>query len=237
MSRSLSPEVENIKEAYFEYLKSLNKGRPQTHFSASQAGRCLKIHQFKKNSAPRSDLNDKSLARLRIGDLIHTDIQDGAVHQGLPIIQELRMIDEKLNLMGHSDFIWLPDKCKFITVHDLKTVGYYSWSRKFGRNKSDDTNDNYELQLGTYAFMAQDRFGIKIEHISIVYIKVDDMSMWREVNVPLDYMDRAREYWESVNSAIERELTPGVDFGVPFQSWECNYCPYMDICDSPFKKG
>lgn len=235
---SLSPAARLIRDAYFEYLSNQSKNRPENMLSASMVGGCFLKHRFRMQGTEKDSLNEKSLARLRLGDLIHNDVQNAVKECGLPMLMELRMIDKDLNLSGHTDFIYIEDEMRFMSVIDLKTIGAYPWSKKFGhkKNRRDDGDDRYELQLGTYAYLFNKKFGMDIAGMSLLYVKVDDPSIWREVQVPLTYIDRAVEYWKETNKLLKSgaELTPGETWGVPFMSWECGYCPYKSKCNTPY---
>ena len=57
----------------------------------------------------------------------------------------------------------------------------------------------------------------------------------REVNVPLRYLVKARNYWEKVNRLAFAKSKPPID-GVnsPSAKWECKWskgkCNYYDVC-------
>jgi len=61
----------------------------------------------------------------------------------------------------------------------------------------------------------------------------------REQIVSPDWIEKALEYWVTVNETLEdvgdhfeNELKPEYWEGVPYQDWECRYCPYYNVCPS-----
>ena len=55
------------------------------------------------------------------------------------------------------------------------------------------------------------------------------------------WMDQNKKSNTEIRSKVdtilnfEKELKPGFQFGVPFEDWECSYCPYETICPSKLK--
>lgn len=233
----LSQEAELLRSAYEEYLKNISKNRPSTHYSASSTGQCYIKQQFRKKNTEYDDLDFKSLCVLRMGDLIHNDIQTAARENGLPVMQEIRLVDEDLGVMGHADIVFVKKTGKVMMPLDIKTMGSYPWSKKFGRQKKEEKVKRYEMQLGIYAHMISKQFDATIHSMSILYIRRESPSSWREEFIPLGYIDEAIEYWKTVNDLKDTKLEPGVDHGAPFESWECSYCQFASKCNSPYKKG
>jgi CRISPR/Cas system-associated exonuclease Cas4 (RecB family) len=231
-----------IKEEYFQWLLENSEKETATGstFRVSSTGKCIKRQQFHYKGESLDPLDDKSLGRLRVGTLVHNDIQEKLVERlnekGYKAKVELVLEDKELDLSGSADIVVF-EKDK-ITLIDLKTVGYFSWSRKFGRKKNpvDKGQDFYFYQVGMYAYLLEKEYGLPVEAY-IVYVKVDDVSLWKTVPVPDNYKEKSLRYWQEVKEIIESEmdLVPGEMYGVPYVSWECNYCPFKTKCDTPFK--
>ena len=155
------------------------------------------------------------------------------------------------NIVGHLDFAIADKTNRKVYVYDYKTAASYKWSLKFGRKYKDkNPNFNYEMQLSTYLLGLQKHFEeiefkpASIEMSIIWYNK--DTSRMREEKIQLNYVDMAKGYWEDLNiwrDEIEKEDPELKDYnivnsviprhqelGVPFQDWECKYCPYEHIC-------
>ena len=177
-----------------------------------------------------------------MGTIIHDDIQSSLFSTSTDLYAtEVRLSSNRLKLAGHADvfrFTWEFAKPK-VEVYDFKTAAPYKWSKLFGHKKNRDPNPhpNYEYQLATYALMAEDENNYKVDKMSIIYIKLDEVHKWREVQVDRDYVVKANEYWEMVNFTYDMGIMPepGED-GSPYQSWECDYCPFSHVCPTPFKK-
>ena len=106
----------------------------------------------------------------------------------------------------------------------------YPWKKKFGLKKNREPNPSikYELQVGTYALGLESKLSLPVDNIDITYYKKDDSS-FKFVNIDKKYKKKAKEYWEEVATVCKqslRDIEPGEHLGVPFESWECNYCQY-----------
>ena len=138
------------------------------------------------------------------------------------------------------------EKNNIYEVYDLKTTAAYKWSTMFGIKKNRQPlfeYDKYRMQLATYAIGVQEEKPIDIINMFLVFYN-KNTSMMREVKVYADeWIDKAQTYWEELNEIdinigpenFEKELKPGFQFGVPFEDWECSYCPYETICPSKIK--
>ena len=54
----------------------------------------------------------------------------------------------------------------------------------------------------------------------------------------MKYMKKAHEYWQDLNEELEMvtspdDMIPTQDIGVPYYDWECRYCGFAEICNSP----
>ena len=155
------------------------------------------------------------------------------------------------NIVGHLDFAVFDKNNRQLTIYDYKTAASYKWSLKFGRKYKDkNPNFNYEMQLSTYLLGLQKHFEeidfqAKSVQMSIIWYNKDTSRMREEI-IQLDYVDMAKSYWEELNEwrkEIEKQDPNLEDYksvnltiprfkevGVPFQDWECKYCPYDHIC-------
>ena len=235
----------NMNNNYYKYIRKLNerkvddryKGK-EHYFHASSAGLCLRKHYFGAvEQVEPSPPEGISLSRLRLGDLVHGDIQeslkDFETAEGYRYIMEDEIILEELNVRGHFDVL---DRKKKKLV-DIKTVGGYKWKMIFGRNAS-DTVENYKLQLGTYGLGVERKYNIKLKKMSLLFYKLGDPKAtdMRELNVPLFYMKEAEKYWKFVNE--KTKSLPDLEIGeAPAEGWECNpsWCGYFKHCGGGLK--
>jgi len=255
----------DLKEIYDNYLikkekdnKELYKKRnPNKYYRASAAGHCFKKHWYSINGYEGKDMDDKSRRLLRLGTIVHEDIQKAIelyqeqqfMYDNLPskneevfsqeyninFKTEYQIIIESLNVMGSADIVVL-DSENTATVLDIKTTHSWKWKMMFGRNKEPKPSRMYELQLGTYALGILEQEDIKYEDISLylVYYKKDD-SMMKYVDVNPIWMDNAAEYWATLNETLdmvedENDLPRG-SFNIPVEDWECRYCQFEPICN------
>jgi len=147
---------------------------------------------------------------------------------------------EELSVVGTYDVGKLDMEENKFTLWDIKTAAAYKWTTKFGRkqNRKPSSDTNYKLQLGTYALGINHKYKVgKIEMYLLWYNK--NTSAMREQIVSPEWVEKALEYWVAVNEVLEdignhfeEELKPEYYLGVPYQDWECRYCPYYNICPS-----
>lgn len=209
-------------------------------FSASSAGHCIKKHKFKQLLTEADEIDSNSLYKMRLGTLVHDDIQSAIklYYNDHIVATEMEIELPELNVRGYLDIGVINDDS--IELMDIKTMHSYSWKLKFGREKNRDKNPStkYELQLGTYALGIQKRVNKKVNKMTLIYYKKDD-SLIKFVDVPLSFMDKAREYWEDVNKMTKKydinTMVPGEFIDIPVEEWECKFCQYASKCNSPFK--
>jgi CRISPR/Cas system-associated exonuclease Cas4 (RecB family) len=237
----------NFEDIYEEYLRKegsknaieryVGKGK---WFNASNAGHCYRKHKYKMIEAKAESPDKKSLFRMRIGDLVHQDIQTALLkyYKDKLIMTEVEVEIKRLNVRGYLDLVFIDGT--EADLKDIKTAAAFAWRRKFGRPENRDPNpsDKYELQVGTYALGLEDNKGLHVDNMDLIYYKKDDSGI-KFVNINIEYKKKAENYWLEVLKACKQDvdkLVPGDEYGVPFESWECNYCQYKALCPSPFKK-
>ena len=167
---------------------------------------------------------------------------------------EKEIILKEYKVAGHLDLAILDKKRQKLIIYDYKTKGSYPWRLQFGRNPKPKKMFNYEMQLATYAMGMSKTEGadLGVEMALIYYNK--DTSVMKQVNVEEAYAGMAREYWNALNEWNDileslrffmagknkdfdeaanqiNNLMPKEEIeGVPFEHWECGYCPYENIC-------
>ena len=252
IERVYSEWLDSKNEEYKERHIGLEKS-----FSASSAGHCYKKHMFKIMEAPQKELEDRSKRILRLGTLVHKDFEDAVkyyIEGNSELLDEYKFFVEhqiripQYNVVGHLDFAVLTVSSGQIVVYDYKTSASYKWSLKFGRKYKDkNPNFNYEMQLSTYLLgMEQELDSTPTsQYMAIVWYNKDTSRM-REEEIELSFVGMAKEYWEELNShrriiqkddkeledyeKMNLQIKRNVEVGVPFQNWECKYCPYEHIC-------
>tara|TARA_R100001530_G_scaffold134606_1_gene109802 strand:- start:183 stop:899 length:717 start_codon:yes stop_codon:yes gene_type:complete len=230
----------NIEEIYHEYLLSEGDKHKQKYekykgwFSASSAGSCHRKQWFKINDAPEVEQQVKPLRVMRLGTIVHKDIEQALnlyadKHRlEYDLYTEHRIELPKIKVVGHLDIAINDDK---VYVYDLKTAHSFKWKKVFGRNVDPSPSVNYQLQLGTYGLgmiNQLDRRDADIE-LGLIWYKKDD-SMMKVQLIDSEWVDRAFFYWVELNEALEDDNVPNVgDYNTPVYNWECKYCPYHKI--------
>ena len=241
----------NIEQIYCDYLDEINKNheRDKRVFHASGAGSCYRKQLYSYFEFPQDDLDNKSLKVLRLGTIIHSDVeaaitkyQDANPDSDIYIEEKVKI--PELNVTGtfdYGEFKTNREGKSTFNLYDLKTAAAYKWSTMFGRKENRNINsaNNYKLQLGTYALGVKDRFDPDYLAMYLVFYN-KNTSMMRERLVMNPWIDKALEYWIDLNTWLkdvgenyfEEELVPEMTEGVPFSDWECSYCSYNKICPS-----
>ena len=239
----------DIQSLYHSYLvqKENLRERDKEVFHASSAGTCLRKQMYSYYDFPQ-DAKDQRVQRLlRLGTIVHKDIEDAIAHYedvnsdgNEQVFIEDKIELKELNVVGTYDVGKLDVEKNKFTLWDLKTAATYTWTTVFGRieNRKANAGRNYKYQLGTYALGINQKYKVsKVEMYLLWYRKND--SFWREQLVSPEYIEKALEYWVTVNETLEDvgkhfedELKPGYWEGVPYQDYECKICSYYNICPS-----
>ena len=140
-----------------------------------------------------------------------------------------------LNVRGFYDLVCVSDKDGAVYLIDFKTIGAYPWSRKFGyKHKDMNPPIHQEVQLATYGLYIQKEFG-RLDGMYLYFYNKDNSKM-KPVEVPLNMLKRAENFWRNVNEEHKKGLPPFREGVSPVQDWNCSYCPYLDHCNPPNRK-
>ena len=243
----------DIKSIYNAYLKEQEKlnSRDKDVFHASSAGSCYRKQMYSYYDYPSDTKDDKSYRLLRLGTIVHSDVesaislyQDRFPEKDIYIEQKIHIKDlEVSGTFDAGEMITINGRKEF-TLYDLKTAAAYKWTTKFGRkqNRVADSDLNYKLQLGTYALGVKEYCNPDQIYMYLVWYNKNTSQM-REQLVYEEWINKALEYWEEVHEikedlgkSFERELEPMMTYGVPMQDWECSYCQFESICPSTLSK-
>ena len=229
--------IMDIISIYHSFLKSVENSRDyykiKKVFHASSAGSCFRKQLYSYFDFPRDEKDDKSYRILRLGTLVHQDVEEAIKHYNMPSDRDSDVFSEDeiklpdFNVIGTYDVGELKDG--EFTLWDLKTAAAYKWSKKFGRKPEKSSDTNYKLQLGTYALGVNLKYEIsKINMYLLWYNK--NTSQMREQLISPEWIEKALEYWAELNDILEdsgekfeEDLIPEIWSGVPFQNWECRY--------------
>ena len=259
MIKSTSPV--NIEKVYNDYLDSEQERNRleryegnESWYHGSGAGSCSRKLYFEsiEKAKPTNPIETKSKRVLRLGSVLHDDFEKAFKYYNTSnstststsnkkenkikekeyefhFEQEIR-IDE-LNVRGFYDMVAVV-RDNGVYLYDLKTSASYSWKLKFGRNRGAFTPSiHYELQLGTYGYAVQEKFG-SLEGMYLLYYNKDN-SQLREVEVPLSFVSRAYLFWRNINDEHKQGLPMFREGVSPVQKWQCKYCQFLDHCNPP----
>ena len=209
-------------------------------FGASGAGLCHLKHYFRTIKAKKKEVGFDSMCKMRIGTLVHEDIQN-ALHY---------MFDDNYKIMceipitygrvkGHLDVAIELDEDNVMLI-DIKTMAAYSWSKKYGRDKDSDAAIWNKLQLATYSLGLKQDYGYKNVHMFLLnYNKNTSAMKFEPVNAQF-FENNAKLYWNEVETIVNQlleepdrieQLVDG-----PVHNWECNYCDYSEHCPVQYVK-
>ena len=241
-------DIESLYHSYLVQAENLRE-RDKKVFHASSAGTCLRKQMYNYYDFPQ-DAKDKRVQRLlRLGTIVHKDIEDAIAHYCIEFMNdngtkqvfiEDKIKLEELNVVGTYDVGKLDVEENKFTLWDLKTAAMYTWTTVFGRieNRKANAARNYKYQLGTYALGINQKYKVSNIEMYLVWYRKND-SFWKEQLVSPEYIEKALEYWVTVNETLEDcgkffedELKPGYWAGVPYQEYECKICSYYSICPS-----
>ena len=250
--RKLSSNITSIKDVYDNFIQDKNDIKVKTRyvgneswFHSSLSGMCLRKHYFGSVlQVEQESKRDPNTYRLfRLGDIVHTDMQESvsayAKQNGIPIFIENEIRMEDLNVRGFIDLGLVDDD----VLYDIKTCNSWKWKSMFGRSADPSAaSRNYALQLGTYGLWYKRKYKNLNGLVLVFYNK--DNSLVREVELDLEVVDRAEQYWINVNKILNESKETGeppvLNLGVtPAEEWECNekYCQYFDVCGGGIKSN
>ena len=235
-------EIVDIYDLYLRGEQQKRDPKFKDWFRASSAGSCFKKQWFNKNGYEQTELDDRVLRLLRLGTIVHSDIET-AVNQYVKNNKDVNIITEseieipELKVVGHLDIATVTNNDDEVSVdiYDVKTCASYKWRMKFGRNREKNPSFNYELQVGTYGLGIQALYDTDNITLSLLWYNKDTSAMRKQEIDAVQWTSAAIEYWtecgEAVNSVTDPEtMVPGLDYGVPMMDWECRYCGFTKHC-------
>jgi CRISPR/Cas system-associated exonuclease Cas4 (RecB family) len=215
------------------------------YYRVSSAGTCARkqyYHAIKK-AEETNPMEDSSRMLLRLGELVHQDIQEGVLaYRGISgikqILHEHPVELSELNVKGRLDMVIIMNTGE-VYLYDFKTISSWGYRSKFGRKNNREANPSIhqEMQLATYGLAVRKEFG-RLDGMSLIFYNKDN-SKTKMIEVDIDYIDIAIDYWSKVKELHESGL-PNIQEGEsPVMKWECNkkYCSYYDLCGGGLNSG
>mgnify|MGYP003131945329 CR=1 FL=1 len=244
----------NIAQIYADYIDHKNKQNvderyvgKESYFHASATATCLRKHWFRINKVEESDFTPMVNNRImRLGTIVHNDYENAlkfafdnnntnnTINSTIyssnieSISTEGEIQIPEYNVRGFYDAVFKM-KTGEVYLYDFKTIRSYPYKLKFGRNPQPSPNTLHEQQLATYGIAIEKEFG-RLDGMFLYYYNKDS-SVCKEKEVPMHYMDMARESWEEVQDNCLSNVPPPVELGMsPKLNWECKYCNYQTHC-------
>ena len=258
-----------ITDLYEEYIVKKNEDNQAERYDgkehwyhASSVGFCSRKLYFEsiEKVKPTNPPNSTSLRLLRLGTIIHDDIQNALIYISELILSDNnKQVNEQkkktkyskkrkvefdvegmieldyLNVRGHYDLVAIcKDESGHVYLYDFKSIASYGWKLKFGKEPSTNQSKMHELQLATYGLGVKKKYG-RLDGMYLTYY-CKDTSVVKSVNVPLTWLGMAENYWFSIKEEHKKGL-PGFGLGTsPVYEWCCNYCQFKNHCNPPLMK-
>ena len=238
--------LQDLELTYESWLIKLNEinnnirysGKPK--LSASSAGMCHLKHYFKMQETPRLPVDRKSLKKMRLGTIVHEDIQKSLEYffKDYDIVCELPV--RYKNVKGHIDIVVKIDK-KTCIVLDIKTMAAYGWSLKYGKKATQSSAKWNKMQLATYALGLMETYGYEEVYMYLWNYNKNTSAMKFE-SIDPKYVEDAEAYWENLDNNLKSWANVGLNamlwspVQAPEFSWECGYCEYAEICPKKISK-
>ena len=244
---------ENYQKRYIDKEK---------YYHASGAGFCSRklYYQSIEQAKPTNETHSVGKLRMRFGSIFHDDFQNALVnnisintksniYNNTKIKEKNKLLSKKkvkfhieqeiiipeLNVRGFYDIVAEQQEDEErVYLYDLKTIGGYSWTKKFGRAK-DDAFENYKLQLGTYGIAVKEQFG-RLDGMYLYFYNKDTSAM-KNVFVSDNYIGLAKNYWRNIIREHAKGIPQFIKGISPAEQWACGYCEFLDHCNPPDYKN
>ena len=258
----------NIEKLYNDYIALKNEenykeryeGR-EKYYHGSGAGSCSRklYYESVEQIEATNPTDEKSNRILRLGTIVHEDLQDAlsdTIYSNtidsntkdskekethylekesyeFHIEKEIRL--SELNVRGFYDLVAVSKEDNSVFLIDFKTMGSFPWSRKFGwKNPDPNASRHQEIQLATYGLAVEKEFG-RLDGMYLYYYNKDNSKM-RSIEVPLSTLKLAYNFWVNVNEEHKTGLPMFREGISPVEDWNCKYCRFLDHCNPPFFK-
>ena len=248
----------DLGQVYAQYLDAENeKNRlerydgKEHYYHASGSGTCSRKLYFQSVSKvePTNLPNTKSMRIMRLGTILHKDIQNSVILYNInnninnnntselnktvgntKFLIEEEVIIEELNVRGFFDLVQILDEGKdgeAFFLYDIKTAADYSFKKVFGTGATNRMN-HQELQLATYGYAIREKYG-RLDGMYLMYYN-KNTSVIKYMEVPLTMLNTAYMFWANIKKEHSNGLPDFKDGVSPVMAWECNYCNYLDHC-------
>tara|TARA_R100001594_G_scaffold146018_1_gene196838 strand:- start:2382 stop:3101 length:720 start_codon:yes stop_codon:yes gene_type:complete len=204
-------------------------------YGSSSSGSCIRklYYKHKLRQDISNPISEESYRKMRLGTVFHDDMEKALEFYNKKKDRKVKFHYEdeirmpEYNVRGFYDCVM---ECEdgSIYLYDFKTIASTGWRFKFGPRAKTSEDPRYSMQLGMYGVGVKEKFG-RIDGMGLVYYNKDTSAM-RVVDVPLEWMEKAKDWWANVMKEHSIGLPPLMAGISPAASWECGYCEYQDTC-------
>ncbi len=194
-----------------------NRGREQTRFYITDAGRCPRAIFFKFKKAPKEEMEARVLRMFDHGDYIHQLIM-----RSLVAVRDVRVITAEVNIApqeiisGRADAI-LSDG-KDLYVLDIKSMNSMVF-KNLDMAKEENIN---QVQLYLHFF--------KVPKGILLYVNKDTQELKEFI---IDYNPAVAknllQNLTNLKTKIDSNTIPSRILSYP-DDWQCKYCAFREIC-------
>ena len=253
----MTPKQHDIGQIYAQYLSTENEKNRlerydgnESYYHASGSGTCSRKLYFQSvdKVEPTNPPNAKSMRIMRLGTIMHTDIQNSLIlynnnnninnnntqlHKTVGDIKfliEEEVTIKELNVRGFFDLVQILNVGKSdegFYLYDIKTAADYSFKKMFGTGVT-NRMQHQELQLATYGYAIKEKYG-RLDGMYLMYYN-KNTSVIRYMEVPLTMLSTAYMFWANIKKEHSKGLPDFKDGVSPVMKWECNYCNFLDHC-------
>ena len=212
---------------------TLNHAEPV--YRASGVGQCLRKQYYQATREETTDPpSPESLLRMKFGDYIHDLVQKVLLKHGHTLGYEVTA-EERLTvrhpsgllLTGKYDLLLRNEHKEETVLIDIKSVDMRKL--KYLRTRA-GADPHHIAQLSFYDYLLKTVKNIEPTEYKVLYITRNDLTI-HEVDVEpvqIETAWRSVEHDLSLLASLPSNTPPPPE---PRFSWECRYCPFVDLCE------
>jgi len=204
-----------LKELIDKFYIDNQKNSEQTKFYITDAGKCSRSVFFKLKNAPREPMDARLMRIFERGENIHRSIFNILYRLRLGVVTEIPIPSQEI-ISGRADAILCIGNENYVL--DIKSIN----SMIFRKMLEPKEENIYQIQLYLHYF--------NIKKGILLYIDKDQQEM-KEFFVDYDeaLCKGLLDKFYVLKDQVEKNIVPARLADYP-RNWQCNYCPYKDIC-------
>ena len=223
------------RKLYFESVEKAKPTNPPNKLSSRVMGLGTAIHNEIQSSLLYYNNINKVNINLDNINKVNINKVNIAQHKRYNFLVEQEIVIKDLNVRGFCDVIVKDygdsEDDPYIRLYDIKSTGSYGFRKQFSSKFTHEDPLTYFMQLSTYGLAVKEKYG-SLDSMDLIYYNKDDSRM-KKLSVDLDYLNKARRYWTTINDEHSRGLPIFREGTSPSKAWMCNYCQFLDHCNPP----